>query len=336
MRPGFAGFLALLVFLALGVIANTTSFGVFIASLVAPYSAILLFLALGGLVGVSVALGLEQVMPGFILDVIDSARTGFLLLLVGADGKVRLMPGVSDGHFITPSRKPYKEKYVFAADGQSVMPIHKGKGVRAVLAYMKYPFTLDPRMTAAISVFRQRFKTIDDLFAAAKAWEELERLGGRGAAEKQLAELQGELDALMNMSVEELKQRRIEDPEKAAAELRGAIDYLERVLKLAPRSREELEAKLGGVTIKASDLIDYLVWRHHPADLKKIINAEQASLMEKVKEDWMRDWVKKWLPIIVIIGLVVMGVLGVIYMGMHGGGAPHAPGLPRTISVGGG
>lgn len=332
-RPSLLGLVVLLVFLGLGLLVQgfLPGLGVYVYR----YSALLLFLSLGGVLALVFTFVGEALLPGFVYDLVRAVKTGFLLILMGSDGKVRLLPASSDGHFVYPEKKPYSEKYVFAADARGVMSVHNGKGVRAVLSFAKYPFTLDPSMAAAITAFRRRYSTIDDLFAALRAYSEIERMGGRSAVEAELDELRKALDMVNEASDEELEKMGVKNRAAVAEQISSRIRYLEGLLEAAPRSREELEARLGTVTISASDLVDYLVWRHHPADLKKIINAETAAAMEKVRESWFQDWWRKWLPIIVIVGLVVMGVAWVIHT-LSGGGGPELPQPLQTISIGGG
>jgi len=293
---GVAGILALMIFIIIGTIAQLIAPVVSIAGV--PVPPFLLFTSIGGVAAALIPMVYEVLwLPPALRDLIKAWRTtGYVLIAIGLDGKLRFIPAKSDGHFITPTVKPYSEKYLFVADGESVYSVNKGKGLRAAIVFMKYPYTLAADKMAAISVFSRRFRSIEDLHERLQAWKELQRLGGREEVERLLEELASRIE-------------RAKDEEKE--KLQKQYEYLVYLLERAPHSEDELIADLGGVVVRASDLVNYLVWKHHPADLKKIVNAETAALLEKMREG--PEW-RRWLPMIVVSAMVIMGVLAAIKM----------------------
>jgi len=98
---------------------------------------------------------------------VEAWRSGFLIVAIGSDKKARLLPGYSDGFVVRPKSRPYRDKYVWAADGESTYPVHGGKGMQALVTFMGYPFPLEVKKATAISMFGEKgFKSIEDLKTA--------------------------------------------------------------------------------------------------------------------------------------------------------------------------
>lgn len=317
-------------FLALGIVAHVTV-GSILQLMLIGVSDMLLFTAVG-LCFAYVTMVLRFYMIPRAIRNIELARqgSGFLIIALGTDGKLRFIPARTDGHFAYPTVKPYSEKYVFVVDPEAVNEVHQGKGLRASLVFMKYPFTLPPKVLAAIKVFRELgFETIHDLFRAVK----LVNKGGSTAVQQEISELKKTKEFIENASDKELVEHGL-DPDKRSLYIAQLEEEIQRLEKLAKMNLDELKGKLRpeifGIPISAVDLINYLVWRHHPADLRKIITAEVAAAMEKAKETWLADWFKKWLPIIVVTGIIVMGIIIVAGMVLSGG---H-PQIPLNITKG--
>ncbi|HID41560.1 MAG TPA: hypothetical protein EYP33_05335, partial [Pyrodictium sp.] len=143
--------------------------------------ALLAALGGGGLVGwLAGLIYWEASVPPALKQALQAARTGFLIIALGSDKKIRLLPGFSDGFVVRPLPKPYRDKYVWAADGESAYPVHRGKGMQAIITYLAYPFPVEVRKAAAVSKFREKgFNSLGDLKAAVElpSPEDLERRG---------------------------------------------------------------------------------------------------------------------------------------------------------------
>ena len=288
-------------------------------------TAILVGGALGGLVSLAAGVGYWYTLPGAARSVVDAARSGVLIVAVGADKKLRLLPGRTDGFVIRPRVKPYSEKYAWAADGESAYPVHRGKGMQAIVTYMGYPFPLEVRKAAAISKFREKgFRSLEDLKAAVE-------LPSPGEVEERIRELEGLRSTIESMSEEEVEKTYGAGKQQVLAEVDSELERLRRVRELVEKygGGPSLTVNVDGATVRASDLISYLVWRHHPAELERIVKAETNAVLARMNAI---DWIKQLMPVIIVAGMMVLAVLAAIYMLSHGG-APHPA---HTIHIGGG
>ena len=108
--------------------------------------AVMYGLSVGGVLGVIAGVGYWLLrVPLAVKDVLKAYHDGILIVAIGQDKKMRLLPGRSDGFVIRPTIKPYKDKYAWAADGESAYPVEVGKGMQGVIAYMGYPHPLADR-----------------------------------------------------------------------------------------------------------------------------------------------------------------------------------------------
>ncbi len=278
-----------------------------------PDLALLAALGGGGLLGW--LLGLlywEAGVPPALKQALQAARTGILIVALGADKKVRLLPGRSDGFVVRPLPRPYSERYAWAADGESAYPVHGGKGMQAIITFMGYPFPLEVRKAAAISKFREKgFRSLEDLKLAVElpSPEEVEERLER------LAQLRAQVE---RMSDEEVERLYGEGKERVLAEIAREEERLRRVKELVERygGGPGLSVNVDGALVRASDLISYLVWRHHPAEVERIIKAETNAVLAKLRT---LDWLRPWIPIIILVGIIVLGIIAALALAPKGG-----------------
>lgn len=287
---------------------------------------LLLGFSFGGLISTVMVAGYWSLLPRAVKNVIDAYRTGILIVAIGADKKARLIPGITDGFVIRPKIKPYKDKYAWAADGESGYPVNAGKGMQAIVTYMGYPYPLEARKAAAISKFREKgFKSLEELKTATElpSLEEVDR---------RIEELRGFEETVANMDEKDVEKRFGVAKEQVLAEVRAELARLERVRELVEKhgGGASLTVNVDGATVRAQDLISYLVWRHHPAELHRIVKAETNAILSRMNA---LDWLKQLMPVIIVTGMMVLAILAAIYMLGHGGGAQPAP--TRVIPIGG-
>ena len=298
--------------------------GVFIYS--SLYGALLLGGVLGGLTSLLVTLGYwYSIVPSAVRQVLAAVRSGVLIVAIGADKKLRLLPGKSDGFVVRPASKPYRDRYVWAADGESAYPVHAGKGMQAIVTFMGYPFPLEVRKAAAISRFREKgFESIEDLKLAVE-------LPSPGEVEERIRRLEELRAKIESMEDSEVKRAYGVGKEEALAEIDSELERLARVRELVEKhgGGPGLSACVDGATVRASDLINYLVWRHHPAELERILKSENNAFIARMTPV---EWLKQLMPVIIVAGMMVLAILAAIYMLSHGG--PPQP--VRSIAIGGG
>ncbi|BAA79810.1 hypothetical protein APE_0830 [Aeropyrum pernix spindle-shaped virus 1] len=264
-------------------------------------------------------------VPPAFKQAMRAARTGFLIVAVGADKKARLLPGFSDGFVVRPAPRPYRDKYAWAADGESSYPIHGGRGTQLLVTFMGYPFPLEAGKAAAVSKFRERgFRSIEDLKTAVElpTVEEIEA---------RMRELEAARASIEKMDEGEVRRLYGEDKRQLLAEVDRELERLERVRELVKEygGGSSLTVNVDGATVRASDLISYLVWRHHPSEIDRIVKAETNAVLSRLSAV---DWLRQLLPVIIVTGMFVLGIIVVVYM-LKGGGPP-AP--VESIAIGGG
>lgn len=300
MDPAFAGLLVfILVFAAAagGGALLLPQLGVYVAAGA---------LGLAGLAGFTAMLAYYISLPLAVRDVIRARSTGMLLVAIGQDKKLRLLPARSDGFVIRPVDKPYREKYEFAADGEATYPVHKGKGLQAAIVYMGYPFTLAGDKLAAISRFREMgFRDLDELKTALELYES-------GRVEERIRQLEELREQLAGMSDGEVREHFDgASREDVLHQIDRELDELRRLEQLVRDAGgvDKLKAYIDGAVVRARDLVNYLVWRHHPSELRRIIISETNAALARFG---MADWLKQWLPFIIITGIVVIGLVAAI------------------------
>lgn len=311
--------------------------GWLVAYILYPSSHLIQLLAagfLGGTVGTVASAVVWFMLPPAVRVAARASKTGVLIVAVGLDKKLRLLPGKTDGFVIRPVDKPYRDKYVWAADGESAYPVHRGKGIQAIITFMGYPFPLEVRKAAAVGRFREKgFKSIEDLKTAVElpSAEEVE------ARIRELKETRASVESMDEGEVERIYNT---GKDQLLAEIGKEIERLERVRELVRQygGGGSLAVNVDGATVKASDLISYLVWRHHPAELERIVKAETNAVLARMSAI---DWIKQLMPVIILSGMMVLAVLAAIYMLSHGG-APASPAAPAQgpgpgpVRIGGG
>ncbi len=288
--------------------------------------AVMYGLSVGGVLGVIAGVGYWLLrVPLAVKDVLKAYHDGILIVAIGQDKKMRLLPGRSDGFVIRPTIKPYKDKYAWAADGESAYPVEVGKGMQGVIAYMGYPHPLAADMAAAITRFTEAgFTNPEDLKLATELPEP-------EAVLQRIRELEELLEEVKGKEGEEVEREFGAPKEEVLAEIAGRLNRYRKLLELVKKhgGGPNLAARVDGTLIRARDLINYLVWRHHPAELERIIKAETNAIISKMKR-W--DWLKPYIFAVIVGAMAIIGILAAIHM--LGSGTPPSP--PPTVTIGGG
>ena len=278
-------------------------------------------LAVGGVLGVFLSTISYFMIPAGIRNILRSVETGFLLVAMGSDNKVRFLPAVSDGFVLRPIDEPYKSKYVFAADGESTMVLHNGGGVQTALVYMGYMFPIKGSYAAAVMDFvKKGFKDVNELKTAVE-------LARAGTIDDEIERLKNLLEEIKEASEEEIYEAYNISKEDMISRIVNEIAFLEGVKKAVEEvgSPDRLVAIAENTVIKAKDLIRYLFWKHHPTDVQRIIDAEVMALMSRLPS-WER--VKRMIPWLLLIGIIVI-IAAIAYAIISGGG-----GGPASIPTG--
>ena len=284
---------------------------------------LLIGVALAGVFASITAGAVWMLLPPAIRNIAMSWKTGFLIIGVGSDKKLRLIPAYSDGFIIRPKLKPYSEKYRWAADGESAYPIHQGKGTQAIIAFMGYSFPLAADKAAAITKFREKgYDNLEELKTAVE-------LPSIQDVERRITALQTLRQQVEGMDDQAVEERYGTSKQDVLGEIDAQLRRLEKVKRLVQEygGGQDLKVDIDGATVRARDLINYLVWRHHPAELDRIIKSETNALLSRMNTF---DLMKQFMPLIVIAGLVIIGVLGAVYLVTHGSPAPV-----HTVKIGG-
>ena len=281
-------------------------------------------LSLGGIVAVVAGIGYWVFrVPLAVRDVLKAYQDGILVVAVGQDKKMRLLPARSDGFVIRPTVKPYKEKYTWAADGESAYPVSAGKGMQGVIAYMGYPHPLAADKAAAITKFNEMgFTNLEDLKLATE-------LPDKNSLVRRISELEAILSQVKEKSDEEVEQQFGAPKQEVVNEIVAQLTRYKKVLELVERhgGGPNLAVRVDGTLVRARDLINYLVWRHHPAELERIIKAETNAILSKMGK-W--DWLKPYIVAIVVGAMAIIGILAAIHMLNSGAPMPQ-----HTVSIGG-
>ncbi len=277
--------------------------------LLLPYSmqtyVILGAVGAGGLIAWLATVASYLSLPKAFRNLVKAKSTGLLLIAIGQDKKIRLLPAKSDGFVVRPLEKPYSEKYEFSSDGEGVYPVHQGKGVQAAVVYMGYPFTLAGDKMAAISKFREMgFKTIDDLKLAVELYES-------GEVEGRIRQLEDLKSQLAAMSDADVQKQFNASREEVLQEVEAELERLRNIKRVVEESGgpSKLRAYIDGAVVKARDLVNYLVWRHHPSELRRIIISETNAYVSRLTP---LDWIKQWAPLLILAGIIIIGLVAAL------------------------
>jgi len=115
------------------------------------------------------------------------------------------------------------------------------------------------------------------------------------------------------MSDEEVEKAYGASKERVLEEVEAELGRLERVRELVEKhgGGASLTVNVDGATVRASDLITYLVWRHHPAEVNRVIMAETNAVLSR----WgAMDWLRQAIPVIIVAAIAVIGVLAAVHM----------------------
>ena len=294
----------------------------------------MLMVSLGGLIG-----GVFAVAAGFLAwylvlnpavrAVIRASRTGFLVVAIGKDRKVRLLPADSDGFILKPVDRKYG-RYRWGTDGESLHPVHDGRGLQLAIAYMGASHAVDGTMAAAATKFAEMgFETIDDLKTAVE-------LPSVEAVEGKMHEIREYMDQVARMDDKEVLEKLGEEKSVLLARLRAELDRLARIRDVVARhgGGGNLAVNIDGTIVRASDVIRYFAWKTDPALVEKIITAETNAAYARTG---------RWSVVAPYLGLIAMGIiggliiLGAIYLLGHGHGGvahsvvPHVQNVTHTV-----
>ena len=276
---------------------------------------------IGGIFAVAAATLYWLLLNPAIKAVIKASRTGFLIVALGKDRKVRLLPGESDGFILKPKDKRYR-RYRWGTDGESLHPVHDGRGLQLAIAYMGASHAVDGTMAAAATKFAEMgFETIDDLKTATE-------LPSIEAVDRRINELQEYMEKIAEMDSKDVEEKLGEDKNMLLAKLKAELERLARIREIVAKhgGGGDISVNIDGTIVRANDVIRYFAWKTDPALVEKIITAETNAAYARTG---------RWSVVAPYLGLIAMGIiggliiLGAIYLIGHGHGAPSV--VPHVV-----
>jgi len=283
---------------------------------------VLMAMAFGGVgAGVLVAAGWAATPPA-VRRLVHAWKRGYLVVAIGKDRKAHLLPAESDGYLLKPVDEKYG-KYRWATDGESLHPVHQGKGLQLAIAYMGASHVIDGVMAAAATRYAELgYETIDDLKTAVE-------LPSKEAVEEEIGRIEDAIATVENMSEEEVEEKYGAPKEQVLGRLTAELRRLERIRDIAEKHGGGPPAlNLGGVLVRAADVIKYFAWRTDPNIVDRIVLAETNALLARIGK-WRQY--APYMALIAITAIAVIGVLAAVHM-LTGGGQPGALPVAQNVS----
>lgn len=275
---------------------------------------------LAGLASVFAGFLYWGIVPEAIRNLVRAWKKGFVVIAIGKDKKAYILPAESDGYLLKPIDSKY-QKYRWATDGESLHPVHNGKGLQLAIAYMGASHVVDGVMAAAATAYSQAgYETIDDLKTA-------EELPDPKLVEQEIERLTSLLSQIRNMDEDDVAERYGERKDILMAKINAEIRRLERIHELAVKhSGGPPVLNLGGLIIRAADVIKYFAWRTDPNLVDRIAIAETNAVLSRIGK--LRQYAP-YMALIVVSSVAVIAVLVVVHM--LTGGTPE-PSVAQQIA----